>query len=180
MYCQAVYIFCLFARTQAFTEFQQYHACAVAHFIAAKVQDKHPKLDWYEEYTHKHAPNPRKVKGSTERQVAFESRKEWVREQTIQLEIDMLTVCGFDFDLQLPVQYMVAYGAPDSLISQCIDSVFLQRPDRAYFLFFGPELIAAAFLQQSLDSEFDLGRFNDVNRTRVALEDCQMLALDLR
>jgi hypothetical protein len=60
---------------------------------------------------------------------------------------------------------MSAYGAPDSLITQCIDSVFLQWPDRAYFLFFGPELI---------------DRFNEVNRTSVALEDCQMLALDFK
>ena len=144
------------------------------------MQDKHPKLDWYEEFTHKHAPNPRKVKGSTERQMAFESKKEEIREQTTQLEIDMLTVCGFDFDLQLPFQFMSAYGAPDSLITQCIDSVFLQWPDRAYFLFFGPELIAAAFLHQSLGSEFNLDRFNEVNRTSVALEDCQMLALDFK
>ena len=48
----AIYIFCIYARKYTFAEFNMYMACGMSHFIAAKVDYKHPSTEFYEKFVH--------------------------------------------------------------------------------------------------------------------------------
>jgi hypothetical protein len=54
--CTAIQIFCTYARKYSFAEFNQYIACGMSHFIAAKIEYKHPNIEFYERFAHEKRP----------------------------------------------------------------------------------------------------------------------------
>ena len=54
--CVAAHYFALFTRKTPFTEFPMFLGAAMAHFIAAKVEYKHPNMVLYERFFHERAP----------------------------------------------------------------------------------------------------------------------------
>ena len=50
--CIAIHLFILYARKFTFAEFNMYLACGMSHFIAAKIEYKHPSIEFYEKFTH--------------------------------------------------------------------------------------------------------------------------------
>ena len=59
-----VQIFSLYTRKVPFTEFNMFLAAAMAHYIAFKIEYRHPQIAPYERYVHEMAPalNPKKKK----------------------------------------------------------------------------------------------------------------------
>ena len=70
--CTSINIYVLFTRKHAFTEFHMYLACAMAHMIAAKVEYKHPRIDYYERFVHERAPQPKLAKGKLTARKSFD------------------------------------------------------------------------------------------------------------
>ena len=50
--CIAIYLFTIYARKHTFAEFNMFMGCAMSHFIAAKVDYKHPSTEFYEKFVH--------------------------------------------------------------------------------------------------------------------------------
>ena len=50
--CTAIHIFCTYARKYTFAEFNMYIACGMSHFIASKIEYKHPTIEFYEKFAH--------------------------------------------------------------------------------------------------------------------------------
>ena len=61
--CIAIHIFLLFTRKVPFTKFSMMLAAALTHYIAAKIEYRHPKIVFYEQYFHEKAPTGKKLKG---------------------------------------------------------------------------------------------------------------------
>ena len=52
----AAHYFLLFSRKVPFTEFPMFLGAAMAHYIATKVEYRHPKIAEYERFFHERAP----------------------------------------------------------------------------------------------------------------------------
>lgn len=50
--CTAIHIFMTFCRKYSFAEFSVFLACTMSHFIAAKIEYKHPAIEFYEKFAH--------------------------------------------------------------------------------------------------------------------------------
>lgn len=74
--CIAIHIFCTFARKYSFAEFNQYVACGVAHFIAAKCEYKHPTIEFYIRFAHDNKPPPKAAKVKVQKPPLFEEVKD--------------------------------------------------------------------------------------------------------
>lgn len=94
---------------KSFAEFDMFLACGVSHFIAAKMFNKHPNIEFYEKFVHERQPICPPVKGKTNKRAEFESVKASLHSQALQIEIDMLTVMQFDFEFQFPFDYIRRY-----------------------------------------------------------------------
>ena len=90
--CTSIHIFCLYSRMKSFAEFDMFLACGVSHFIAAKMLNKHPNIEFYERFVHERQPESQRVKGKTNRRDEFEVVKAKLHSQALQIEIDILTV----------------------------------------------------------------------------------------
>jgi hypothetical protein len=132
--CIAVYLFCIYAKKFTFAEFNMYMACGMSHFIAAKVEYKHPSTEFYEKFAHEQQPASKPVKGKTNKVVPFEEVKEALHKEAMRIELDILTVIGFDFEFDFPFTYIEKYmeGSPSELIKQtlksCVSAIYLTSP----------------------------------------------------
>ena len=111
--CIAINILCLYCRKFSFDEFDRYLACGVAHFLASKIcyNNKH-NIDWYKQYCHMKKPLPKPMKGKkavTAVAEYTEQVKEKLHQECMQIEIDMLTTLGFDFEFELAFDYIRFY-----------------------------------------------------------------------
>lgn len=52
-----------------------YIACGVSHFIAAKIEYKHPSIDFYVKFAYLNQPAPKPVKGKTIKDLNYEELK---------------------------------------------------------------------------------------------------------
>ena len=106
--CTAIHIFCTFCRKFSFAEFNHFVACGMAHFIAAKIEYKNPNMEFYERFSHDKYQN-NIYKGKVVRDVKYEEEKEKIHIEAIRIELDMLTVLGFDFDYHFPFTLIKVY-----------------------------------------------------------------------
>jgi hypothetical protein len=78
--------------------------------------------------------------------------KETLHKEAMRIELDILTVIGFDFEFEFPFTFIEKHlaGKPMEDISQtlkvCLSTIYLKSPQRGYFLFYPPYLLAAAIL----------------------------------
>jgi len=107
--CIAIYLFTIYARKYTFAEFNMYMGCAMSHFIAAKIEYKHPSTEFYEKFVHEYQPVAKAVKGKTNKVVPFEEVKEALHKEAMRIELDILTVIGFDFEFEFPFTYIEKY-----------------------------------------------------------------------
>ena len=105
----AIYLFTIYARKFTFAEFNMYMACGMSHFIAAKVDYKHPSTEFYEKFVHEQQPTAKPTKGKTIKILSFEEVKEALHKEAMRIELDMLTVIGFDFEFDFPFTYIENY-----------------------------------------------------------------------
>ena len=128
----AVHVFCMYARKKSFVEFDRFLACGMAHFVAAKVSEKRPTVEFYTKYVHENRPQTKVVKGKTNKQKPFSDVKEALTAEVMSLELDLLSVLGFEFDFDLPLQYLPTADQRQ----YCVDNVYRNSPQRAYYLFY--------------------------------------------
>ena len=108
----AVHIFCMFARKKSFVEFDRFLACGMAHFVAAKVAEKRPTVEFYTKFVHENRPATTKlVKGKTHKQKPYAEVRESLQSEAMSLELDLLSVLGFEFDFVLPTTFLRMYLA---------------------------------------------------------------------
>jgi hypothetical protein len=56
LFCTAIHIFIMFTRKHPFTTFNMHLACTMSHMIAAKIEYKHPRIEFYAKFAHERAP----------------------------------------------------------------------------------------------------------------------------
>ena len=156
--CTAIVIFCIYTRKHTFFEFNQYIACGMAHFIAAKIEYKHAQIEFYERFAHEKQPMPKPIKGKTIKVVMFESVQEQLHKEAMRVELDMLTAIQFDFEYSFPFSIIRNYLGrnEDVALKLCLDTVYLNNPHKGYFLYYPPCHLAAAILTILLGSKFSL------------------------
>lgn len=98
-------IFHVYQKKYAFTEFDRYMLSALCLFLACKIDYTHLKyfefISFY--YTH------RKTSGPKSRVKPFEDIKESLREDFVDLEFKVLSTLQFDFEFDLPHEYVVGH-----------------------------------------------------------------------
>ncbi len=104
--CIAIHIFSIYARKFTFAEFNMYVACGMSHFIAAKVEYKHPSTEFYEKFAHEQQPAAKPVKGKSNKVIPFEEVKSSIHKESMRIELDILTVIGFDFKFDFAFTYI--------------------------------------------------------------------------
>ena len=183
--CTAIHIFIMFTRKHPFTTFNMHLACTMSHMIAAKIEYKHPRIEFYSKFAHERAPYPKPMKGKkTAERKPFEEVKNTILEEAMTVELDILTCLQFDFEFAFPFTYVKQYlqlcdqshEIFDLTLKRCLDIVYLKTPQRAYYLFYHPALLAAGILATT--PNFDLIRYQESVYSRVHEKDVEMISAD--
>ena len=108
--CTAINIYILFTRKNPFTTFNMYLACAMSHMIAAKIEYRHPRIENYAKFAHEKVPEPKAIKGKkSAMRKPFDEVKAALLEESMTLELDILSCWKFDFDFSFPYPFIKQY-----------------------------------------------------------------------
>ena len=153
--CVTMQIFGLYTRKVPFTEYNMFLAAAMAHYIAFKIEYRHPWIVDYESYVHMMAPSlcPKKT---TKPKLLFEEVADGIHSQAVPLELDILAVLQYDFEFEYPFPYVKQFFAHlklndahdkvklDKLQERALQITFDSYGFHEYVLFYSSPLIAAS------------------------------------